>query len=343
MLKWDPALLRAVNMKEIMFHEVTPETEWDNIWQIIHEVDNVIGTAEYAYLFVDGGRASEGGYLPINGNHTMALITFQVIATGNCTLNLTDSLLADPEASPIEHDEVDGFFSNSVPPAPILPGADEDSQLMFYFIPRRVRNESLNPGDTFSVALRMDSIAVHRGILDLGFSLGWNASLLECVDVTELMFHEVTPQNESNNIEAYLLINDSAGVLYHYVTFSEEGYLQGLAKGYLPVFGNHTVAVITFKVKDFGKCLLHLAYCRASDTVDTTILYATSDGYFSNMMNGDLNGNNAVDLLDAITFAESFGMLPGYPRWNEEADVNGDRIIDVFDAIMLGNAFGHSR
>jgi len=343
MLKWDPALLRAVNMKEIMFHEVAPSTEWDNIWQILHEVDNVLGTAQYAYCFVSAQRASEGGYLPITGNHTMAIITFQVIAVGNCSLNLEDSRLADPEAFPIEHDEADGFFSNSVPPPPVPPGPIEDSQLQFYFTPRRVRNESLTADNTFSVALEMDSISVHRGILDLGFGLEWNSTLLECISVTESMFHEVTPQNESDNIETDVSIDNSIGELLHYARLTDSGYAQGLAKGYIPIFGNHTIAVITFRVKNFGKCLLHLGYCRASDVIDTTILYTSFDGYFSNMMNGDLNGDNLVDLFDALTFADSFGMLPGYPRWNEEADINGDGIIDVFDAILLGKCFGYSR
>jgi hypothetical protein len=342
-LTWDPALLKVVNMKEVMFHEITPKTEWDNIWQIISEVDNVVGSASYAYTFVDQGIARDGGYCPIVGNHTMAILTFQVISMGNCSLHFETSKLGNTEASAIEHDTTDGFFSNSVPPPPIPPGPIEDSQLLFYFTPRRVRNESLIVDDTFSVALEVDSISVHHGIVDLGFGLEWNSTLLDCTGVTESLFHEVTPLNESGNIQTSVLMNNSGGQLFHYATLTEDGYRQALAEGYMPIFGNHTVAVVTFTVKNFGKCLLHLDYCRASDVNDTTILYSAFDGYFSNMVNGDLNGDNHVDLFDAVTFAGSFGMFPGYPRWNEEADINGDGIIDVFDAIMLIRCFGNSR
>jgi hypothetical protein len=95
-------------------------------------------------------------------------------------------------------------------------------------------------------------------------------------------------------------------------------------------------------VKSIGTTQLHLGYCWASDVFDTTISYGTIDGYFGNLMNGDLNGDRIVDLFDAIAFANSFGALPGYLGWSEEADLTGDGLIDIYDAIMLCNHFGHT-
>jgi len=67
-------------MEGVMYHTVTPEPEWDNIWKLKHEVadDHVW----YAYTWMDMPRAVEGGYAPISGNHTVAIITLNATATG---------------------------------------------------------------------------------------------------------------------------------------------------------------------------------------------------------------------------------------------------------------------
>ena len=100
-LTWDPTLLRAVNMTEIMFHEVTPQSEWDNIWILKNEIKS--GRADYSYLWWDLIRASAGGYAPISGNHTMAIITFQVLGVGSCPLSFIRvwTVLADSDAETI--------------------------------------------------------------------------------------------------------------------------------------------------------------------------------------------------------------------------------------------------
>ena len=116
----------------------------------------------------------------------------------------------------------------------------------------------------------------------------------------------------------------------------------------LVIYDNRTVATFTFRIKDFGRSSLHLFDCLPMDLnpvtlYSNTMLYATFDGYFANTLNGDLNSDNHVDVLDALAFAGSYGTFPEYPSWNEEADMNGDGTIDLFDAIMLGQCFGHSR
>jgi hypothetical protein len=50
-----------------------------------------------------------------------------------------------------------------------------------------------------------------------------------------------------------------------------------------------------------------------------------------------------VNLFDALTFAQSYGAYWNGFKWNEEADINGDQQIDILDAIFLGKLFGHMR
>jgi hypothetical protein len=159
------------------------------------------------------------------------------------------------------------------------------------------------------------------------------------------LFHEVVPESEWQYIASDFLIDNGLGELYF------EDTIQGLSPSEtsrFAIYDNRTVATFTFRIKDFGKSTFHLFDClpmamNPGTLGSITMLYATFDGYFANTLNGDLNGDNHVDLFDAVAFAGYFGVFPGYPRWNEEADMTGDGTIDLFDAIMLGKCFGHSR
>jgi hypothetical protein len=55
---------------------------------------------------------------------------------------------------------------------------------------------------------------------------------------------------------------------------------------------------------------------------------------------GDLNVDGKVDRQDATAAANAFGSYLGHPRWNPNADINGDNIVDIYDAIILANNYG---
>jgi parallel beta-helix repeat protein len=339
-LSWNPFLLYGVNMTEVIFHETVPQSEWDNIWRLRHVIDNGKGEAEYVYLYADTNRAIQLGYAPISGNFTIFVITFQVRSLGNCTLHFDISQLADSEPYSILHDTTDGFFSNSIPPPSIPPSPSGDAEVSLYVDPHGVKNESLAIGSTFSITVKLDSIANHEGIAYAGFDLDWNWTLLECINVTEVMFHEVIPQTDWDNISMEGWVAPS---LVHVIWRFKN--IETLEK-YGPIFGNHTLAIVTFRVINVGKCPLYLHDCQVLENSSTNVwnfmLYTARSGYFSNAMSGDLNGDGAVNLLDALVFAKSFGSHTDFQSWNEDADINGDGFIDIYDTILLCNHFGHT-
>jgi hypothetical protein len=325
-LRWDPTLLRAINMTEVMFHEVTPQNAWDHIWRVRHVIDNVIGIAWYQYLYLDWRTAVEEGFSPISGNHTIAIIEFQVRDVGNCSLRLTDVDLANPDAMPIPHDTFDGYFSNNVPPPHLPPPPIDDAQVLINVDPYRVRNESVPIGETFTVEVKLDSVSNHSGLISMRFSLEWNSSILDCTNVTEVMFHDVLPESEWQKIDWTLSIDNAAGNMAYEGTFTD---VTAEEIGALAIFGNHTLATITFRIKNTGRCWLHLADCLPLEYSlgGNQMLFATRDGYFSNMLSGDLNGDNTVDLSDELQFAEWFGAHWNGYRWNGEADINSDQLV----------------
>jgi hypothetical protein len=90
-LVWDPTVLTGVNMTEVLFHSVVPEANWDNIWRLVHAINNTAGNLKYAYTFQSISDADDAGYSPITGNHTLAVVTFN--GTRSATSPLTFMLV----------------------------------------------------------------------------------------------------------------------------------------------------------------------------------------------------------------------------------------------------------
>jgi len=57
---------------------------------------------------------------------------------------------------------------------------------------------------------------------------------------------------------------------------------------------------------------------------------------------GDVNGDNRVNILDAIMLANAFNSEPSDPNWNPNADINGDGKVNILDCMVLANYFGRS-
>ncbi|MCJ7423459.1 dockerin type I repeat-containing protein, partial [Candidatus Bathyarchaeota archaeon] len=75
--------------------------------------------------------------------------------------------------------------------------------------------------------------------------------------------------------------------------------------------------------------------------------YDTSDNSFEDCwilltIPGDINGDQRVNVLDAILIANSFNSKPGDANWNPNADINGDNKVNILDCIVLSNYFGQS-
>jgi hypothetical protein len=87
-LVWDPTVLTGVSMTEVLFHSIAPE---DNIWRLVHTINNTAGNLKYAYTFQNTFDADEAGYSPITGNHTVAVVTFN--GTRSATSPLTFMLV----------------------------------------------------------------------------------------------------------------------------------------------------------------------------------------------------------------------------------------------------------
>lgn len=119
-LMWNPAILTGMNMTDVLYHSMTPESEWDNIWKIKSEINNVAGYAWYAYAFQNNIRAQEGGYSPISGNHTLAVVTLMGASKGESSLNVTSVIVGDVQAIRIPTTTMPGHVFVGNPPPTII-------------------------------------------------------------------------------------------------------------------------------------------------------------------------------------------------------------------------------
>jgi hypothetical protein len=313
-LSWNSSLLKGVSMEEVIFHETMPPDEISsNLWQLTHDV--AADGVQYAYTYRNTRDALSGGYAPINGSHTVAIITLKVVGTGECSIHFQTSIFGDPNGLPVAHELYDGFFSNLSPPP--LPKA-----ALLYVDPARIANSSLTPAQNFTVNI---NIVNASGLSGLEFKLGFNASVLRANSVAGGSFvpGSVTPVTQVDNTAAFVRFNVSLST---------------------PLSGNGTLAVIQFQVQadKVWNSSLHLYDVTLVGATGQALPFTTVDGSFTNArtLKGDLNGDGVVDIKDAILAARAYGSSPGDPNWNPDADLDGNGTVNIIDLILLAMNFG---
>jgi hypothetical protein len=192
--------------------------------------------------------------------------------------------------------------------------------------------------DVFTVNVTFENVPADPGIVGIQFSMTWDPAILTALKLTDVVFHEVTPPAEYDNI--WQLQNAiSEGLAKYAYTWLDAS--RARAGGYLPISGNHTVATIEFKALSEGTTSLRLGTLIVADLNGEPLGYI----YFDSTVNvidcvvADTNSDGKVDLYDAILLANAYNSTPGKANWNPNADINGDNIVDIYDAIILALAF----
>jgi hypothetical protein len=57
---------------------------------------------------------------------------------------------------------------------------------------------------------------------------------------------------------------------------------------------------------------------------------------------GDINGDQTVNILDAVVIALAWDGDPGKTQWNIKADLNHDNTIDIYDGVRIGAHWGEN-
>jgi hypothetical protein len=132
-------------------------------------------------------------------------------------------------------------------------------------------NNTLSPGALFHAAVELSNIALTQGLVGIEFDIWWDSSVIRALNMTDVVFSEVTPETESSNINASQEVGDSC--VYYNFTFAN--ITRALDGGYAPISGNHTVAIITFEAVNPGDNSLTISISNLYDQYGNLITHDT--------------------------------------------------------------------
>jgi len=170
------------------------------------------------------------------GNGTLATITFEVIhrtiepaPSAECVLNLTDTMIIDENLNEVEHTTADATYKAEQIPLPTL----------------TVQPDTYNAtrlGEMFDIDVCMSGLDNDLRLVGLQFRLGYNATLLEVVDVVEGPFLQ---QFGDTFFIYYVEIDDPRHGTHVLVGIQLLPNATGEWTNF--PYGNGTLATITFK------------------------------------------------------------------------------------------------
>jgi subtilisin family serine protease len=122
------------------------------------------------------------------------------------------------------------------------------------------------------------------------------------------------------------------------VTFAADGTtFASLGRGDTVSLSDNKL-VVTFKAALTGnKNRLMVAAGSLKDAAGNVLNSTVTTDALEAGINGDLNGDNVVDLTDLLWLAQHLGLKEGDPAWESACitDVNNDRVINILDLIMV--------
>lgn len=204
---------------------------------------------------------------------------------------------------------------------------------------------------TFTVNINITDVSELRGF---DFLLSYDTTILKLVKIEEGAFLKSVGSTFMINLTAEGLVWFVV-VLYH---------PEGLE---ISANGSGILASITFKAITVGESALDLhskdpyrpgeiKLAKGCDMV-TPIPNVAVDGYVlvSCDSNGsdpdpppdpptekspDLNGDNAINILDVAMVARAFGAHPGHPAWDSKLDLDSSQNVNILDVSIVAKSFG---
>jgi hypothetical protein len=242
--KWDPTILEYVSHTA----KIPVDTYPDGILHqpgitIMDTADPTAGTYALAYACMDPAPA-------FNGTGIAFEMTFTVIDTGQCFLEIYGSQLSDKGGTPILHDVQNGYFSNYVP-----------TEAKISVSPQSIIDPSLVPCNNFTININLENFVDLRSF---EFWLGYDTLVLDTVEVN--VDPAFPPPVEIQIVEP-------------------DGQVLVAANTSTPITGNLTIASITFHVTDQGESVIDLHNITLVDSWSEPIPYEEpEDGYFNNVL-----------------------------------------------------------
>lgn len=154
---------------------------------------------------------------------------------------------------------------------------------------------------------------------------------------------DISPGTATAYLNVFTALPSAGGFAYCLeasATFTVDSPLPAVTQPPPPPSGFYN---LTFLIDNY---LRTRTLCLGNYTIFANTRYQTDTANatttFEIVLTGDINRDGIVDILDAITLANSYGTKVGESRYNPIADLNHDSIVDIYDAITLANNYGRT-
>jgi len=180
-----------------------------------------------------------------------------------------------------------------------------------------VSNQTVSPNETFDMDVYVVLDTDSRGAQ---FDLLFNCMLLTCNSVTEGDFYNLGGTQDTFWKEPII---DNQG----------NGQIIGAAcvviSPSIPVSGSGVLATISFTAEALGISELELCNVVVGDADGNSVEVIITSGSITVGLEGDLNGDGRVNILDMIIVGIQWGQT-------SSADLNNDGVVNILDSIIIG-------
>lgn len=180
-----------------------------------------------------------------------------------------------------------------------------------------VPNKTVSLGETFEVEVILTLETESRGGQ---FDLFFDHNILTCNRVTEGDLFNLG-DTQSTHWNEPLIDNQGNGQII--------GTACVIVSPSVPVSGSGVFATINFTANEVGTSELELYNVVVGDAGGNSIEVIITNGSITVGLEGDLNGDGKVNILDMIILGQQWG-------GTGSADLNKDGVVNILDSIIIG-------
>ncbi len=357
-LEWNNTLLNCESFTLPSGHFMDPlgkETSAGNLW-IIKKIKGA-GYIEYAVAYYSLAAAKGLGTVPRSGSGALAELTMKIVRAApiSTPLKFSNVLVGDPDANPLPTEVEDSNFYYLLTPIQNL-----NTGMQYFTIQAAINAIDTLNGHTIFVhsGIYYENIVVSKAISLVGEDrrttivdgYGGTAITLETSNITISDFTTtngacgilVADSSNNNTIKNCIFSTNSIGIflntsswniIYHNSLVNNTNQLspEGLSSNFWDngCEGNYW--------SDYNGADLD-----GDGVGDTKLPWRGVDSFplMSLYVEGNVNHDAWVNILDALQMGNAFGSNSQSTNWNAYCDLNEDGEINILDALILTAHFG---